>query len=116
MISTTHGEVGLEDLVVPVLVAAVFLTIGLVRAVAGVGTEDVLELEKKRKSEVVTSARRGIEIQFRPSGESRNLGGKFMETAKRKGAQHFCIDLNSRSPFQHCSCHFGKATDLFADR
>ena len=71
VISTTHGEVGLEDLVVPVLVAAVFLTIGLVRAVAGVGTEDVLELEKKTEKQGCYKRSVGLKFNFaRPA----NLG------------------------------------------
>ena len=45
----THGQVCLEDVVVPVLLLAVLLAVGLLRAVAGVGGEDLVELENIRK-------------------------------------------------------------------
>ena len=45
----THRKISLEYVVVSVLHPAVFLAVGLLGAVAGVGAEDVLKLESKRK-------------------------------------------------------------------
>ncbi len=49
----THRQVRLEYVVVPVLLLAVLLAVGLLGAVAGVRAEDVIELKHGKDGTVV---------------------------------------------------------------
>ncbi len=111
----THGQVCLEDVVVPVLLLAVLLAVGLLRAVAGVGGEDLVELENIRKH-----IRCG-KMRYCAGFKINNRRRQYIVQERGKKQSFFCCRPGprptTRDPPRNCllSCRGEKNITLFAN-